>query len=172
MTNYNTDYVMMRITGAYLKPNRETAIWRNFSGRPTNLNPKGGNRYFTIDLNKSQIIEIGNDQVGWKVVKDISELINMGWKIKIYDATDRYPDSIPNANLNVVVSYEHKGPRVFQYTDTGRLELDIDTIGGLDSAWISRAQIKLGHSKGMTAYLNEMHVYLKSQSTYEDWAQD
>lgn len=169
MTNFNNDYMMMRITGAYLKPNRDTAIWRNFSGRPTSLNPKGGNRYFTIDLNKSQLIEIGNDAIGWRLVNDIQELINDGWKIKIYDARDKYPDSIPNANLNVIVSYEHKKPAIYQHLDDVKLELDQDTIGGLDNAWIDKAQIKLGHSKAMTAYLNTAHIYLRPNNS-DDWA--
>ena len=181
MTNYNNEYMMLRITGAYLKPNTKTrdgkeVIWRNFSGRPTNVNPRGGNRFFTIDLNRSQIVEIGNDKIGWRTVTDFKELADMGWKISFYDAREKHPERVvndnytPNITLNVVVSYEHRAPEIYQYIEGApRLALDIDTISGLDNAWIDRAQIRLGHSASMTAYLNVAHIYLRPNNN-EDWA--
>ena len=190
----NNDYMMVRITNAYVRPNTRDdlgnirTLWRNFSGLPTSFNPRGGNRYFTIDLNKSGLIEVGNDNpmVGWRPVT-VNELIEMGWKVSIYDKhLEKYPDSIPNANLNVVVSFhdnpadKYRDPKIFQHyagrdmkmVDHPRMgaEDEID-VGLLDDLWIDRAQVRLGHSKNMVAYLDVAHIYPKENvRNYDDWA--
>lgn len=138
------DYMMLRITNAYIKPNiyrdgRLVARFRNFSGAPTHFNTKGGDRSFLIDLNRKGnaerpfLIEFGNNDpmIGWRPVT-IEEVIAMGWKVDIFDAREKYPereyspDYVPNADLKVVVKehepqYASWNPKVFQHMD-GREE--------------------------------------------------
>jgi len=166
------------ITGAYVRPNRRDTnekTWRNFAGSPTRWNPRGGDRRFVIDLNRSDRLEYGNIRTGFRPIT-VEELIDIGWKIKIYDNRDKYPDSTPAANLSVVVSYHDdpeqkwRDPKVRQYTQMGSVDLTENTIGALDNAWIDKCKCDLSPSDSMTAYLQSMHVYLKETNYgFYDW---
>lgn len=210
MENYRlqpNDGMKIRITNAFIKRNvyrdgRLIARWRNFSGAPTHFNSRGGDRRFTIDLNlrgnaeSPFMIEFGNNRVGWRPVT-IEDLVEMGWKIDIYDVRIAKPDVvlqnpdeyIPNANIEVVVKeheekYKDRDPKVFQHMDgrdepfmlvfhpnpMNQNELPIET---LDEMWIDKAQICLNHSDMNKAYLDFMHVYPKNRDlrarNYGDW---
>ena len=205
MENYRLqerDGMQIRITNACVKANQYDdtgkirSIWRNFAGVPTNLNPRGGNREFTIDLNRKGnrdaafMIEFGNDTIGWRPV-GVQDLIDMGWRISMYDARERHPDVnynedyTPNANLNVVVAehdkeHSYMDPKVFQYMGDRVFKMvfhpdpmkqDEQPIDILDNLWFDRVQVRLNHSKNNKAYLESMHIYPRIQNVnYDDWA--
>lgn len=203
MENYKLqprDYMMLRITNAFVKPNRTnekgqiTTIWRNFSGMPTQRNTKGGHRFITLDLNRKGnkelpfLIECGNDTFGWKPIS-VEEAIEMGWKVNIFDARERgfEPNEgyVPQANLNVVI-YEHDiskknlDPKIFQHVGNRTFEMvfhpdptnpDEQPVDVLDSLWFDRVQIRMTHTEANTAYLESMHIYPRIEThNYDDWA--
>ena len=168
----------LRITGGYIRPNRRDSnekTWRNFAGSPTRFNSRGGDRRFVVDLNRCERLEYGNELLGYRPIT-VDELIDLGWKIKVYDNREQYPESTPAANLTVVVGYHDdpeqkwRDPKVRQYTSQGSVELTEQTIGALDNAWIDTSKMILSTSKTMTAYLQMMHVYLKETNYgFYDW---
>ena len=212
MENYKLqpgDRMMIRITNAFVRPNkydengRLIALWRNFSGGPTRFTAAGVKRSFVINLNRRGnkdypfAIEFGSDNpaIGWRPIT-IEELIEMGWRIDIYDVRKEKPNVIlndpdnyiPDANLEVIVKewepqYSYRNPKIFQYVE-GRdkplkmvahpnpLDTDEIPIEPLDTMFFDRVQIRLNHSKDNKAYLESMHVYPridKIPRNYDDW---
>ena len=175
----------LRIVGAYIVPNfrpkdgsRPVKSWRNFTGEPTPLNPAGGKGFFTVDLNRSGRIDYGNWRDGY-VEKTVEELIAEGWHIRIKDAPEQYQDRIPNANFKVYVSFHNnpleqwKDPRIKQHNADGtELELDQSIVGGLDSAWIENACVKVTRSKDGGNYLKVLEVFLKEASYNNPYSWD
>lgn len=175
----------LRIVGAHIRPNRKSndggptvKRWRNFAGDPTPVNPAGGKRFFTIDLNRCGRIEWGNWRDGY-VEKTVEELIAEGWRIKMYDAREEYPESTPNANLEIIVSFHNnpldqwKDPKILQHSADGtEIALDQYLVGGLDNAWIEDARVKLALSKNNKPYLNVLEVFLKEASFNNPYSWD
>lgn len=185
----------IRITNAFIKRNTETAQWRNFSGAPTRFDRDGklGNRYFNIDLNKSGRIEVSSDGATWTPVT-VDELLDRGWKVKIYDARNNpgdfelRDDYIPSANLEVKIKYHddpelsYRDPKIFQYVNNEKIELDKETIGGLDYSQIDfidvgdglyLSQAKIIANRSVTtgaAYLTVAHIHIRlNMRTYDEW---
>ena len=168
---------MLRLTGVTILANSSKTnkiSWRNFSGSPTDADRVGGKRYFNVDLNKCDRIEIGNDATGWRRAT-VQDLIDNGWMVRTLDPNPEYPDydvAIP-LKINIGNNCIDRG-RVKQITLGGTVALDEDTIGGLDRLWIDNAKLKVhaftdwGDGTRKSAWLTTAFIYVHEDMN-DEW---
>lgn len=135
-------------------------IFRNFSGEARRFNNEG-DRNFVVVLNDDQA----------------AELESRGYKVKTLPPYHDGDD--PQNILKVKVSYKYQKPVVVVMTSGTRNELDADTIGFLDNAYIQRADLSfrgsawttVDGSSGVTAYLNSLYVTLEEDDLAKEYAE-
>lgn len=121
-------------------------IFRNFSGEEGKFNPKG-KRNFCVLLDE-ELAKI---------------LINDGWNVKYL--RPREEDDVPQAYLQVSVSFNPYPPKIVQITSRGKTKIDEDMVHVIDWAEISNVDLvirpynwKLSNgSSGVKAYLKTMY---------------
>lgn len=117
--------------------------FKNFTGAPTRLNPKGGTRDFAVGLSR----------------EDADRLLEAGFKVKHRPETDEYPESfILNVKINLEARYP---PHIYLLKDGAKIPLDDDTIRILDLMTITYADVAFNPyttESGTTAYLTELYV--------------
>ena len=135
-------------------------IFRNFSGEARRFN-NAGDRNVTIVLTPAQSMM----------------LRERGYNVKTL-APYREGDE-PQDILKVNVSYRYQKPTVVTITSRSRVELDEDTVGILDYAFITKADISFRGSawtmsngdSGVSAYLNSLYVTLEEDELAAEYAQ-
>ena len=94
-------------------------IWKNFSGKPTDVNPAGGKRTFSLVL-----------------TKDVADaLVEEGWRVKCRAPQDEGDDELLYTEIvvNMESQYPPKLHMLTRYGDRERLlELNSENISELD----------------------------------------
>lgn len=149
--NHNISNIKLENT--FVLPNyTERSNFRNFAGRPTGMDRRGGNRSF--------MIQIDNEEDALRMRED-------GWNVKTYisRATEDNPDPAPRYQLTVKVRFDNDkyATHVNMVAPNGVVtELNEDTVGMLDNARISSADLLIhpyiypprdGKPEGVSAYL-------------------
>lgn len=124
-------------------------VYRNFSGTARKFNA-AGLRNFHVVLDPDQAKEL--EKIGW----------NVKWPKPRDDGEERNP------TLKVAVRFDPFPPYIVQITSRNRVELDEDSVGILDRAEISQADMKItgsyyetdDGSHGFKAYLDQLFVTL------------
>lgn len=123
-------------------------IFRNFAGKPTKFNSRGGVRDFAVILNP----------------EDAEMLANDGWNIKYLKSRDEQED--PTPYLKVKVSFEGAfPPSIYMITGRKKTPMTEDTIASLDYAEIENVDLTIrpytydvNGKQGIAAYLKNMYV--------------
>lgn len=128
-------------------------IFRNFSGKETKFN-RAGNRNFCVIIDDAETAQ---------------NLTNDGWNIRALQP--REDDDAPTYYLNVAVSYNNFPPNIFMVTKHNKVRLDEDTVGTLDDADISSADLiirpynwEVNGKEGVKAYLKTAYVTIEEDS--------
>jgi hypothetical protein len=126
-------------------------IFRNFSGSEGRFNAKG-KRNFNVLL---------DDEIAAALIED-------GWNVK--HLRPREEDEEPQARLEVAVSFTGRPIRIVMITSRGKTALDESTVGILDWAQITKADLiirpyqwEVNGKTGVKAYLQSIFVTI-----YED----
>lgn len=123
-------------------------IFRNFSGKPSKYNTKGGKRSVGVVLPS---------------LEDGEKLKQIGWNVKeLMDRDTGLPDT---AYLSAKVRYDNKPPKIVLVTNRGQTPLDVETVGMLDYADIVNVDVVLSPfpydvngNTGISAYVKTMYV--------------
>lgn len=91
-------------------------IFKNFSGRPDDYNPKGGVRAFSVMLGEEEALALEKDR----------------WNVK--PMKRREEDEEQYYHLKVAVNFDNRPPRIWLVTGQGthRTMLDADAVQALD----------------------------------------
>lgn len=168
----------LRITGAWIL----TGNFRNFVGEDRYGNGSAAVQpYFTVDLTKSNRLEVGCEEFGWRDAT-IEDLIEYGWRIKEGNPNPNDPDAEIPYRLKVNCGFDslYSKPIIKQYLPSEELpiELNKDTVGILDKAYIERANLILNPSRrkvpgdGLrSAYVVVAHIHTRNtnRTSYSDW---
>jgi hypothetical protein len=128
-------------------------VLRNFEGRPTKYNPKGGIRSFSSLLDPDLAATLSED----------------GWSVKHFKI--REEEDIAQAHLPITVGYKIRPPAVFLITSRGREHVTEDNIDVLD--WVDIAMVDLivqssfwsvNGEEGFKAYLKSMYVTINEDA--------
>lgn len=144
-----------RIPNLYLE-NAEVlpGSFRNFAGKASRYN-KEGNRNFNIVISDEKMAR---------------RLINDGWNLHLMKPRgDDENDAPTRYKLNVTVSYRYRPPEIHLYSGKRETLLDEETIGTLDYADYSTADLTIrprpwiddDGSRKIKAYLAEMRVVIQ-----------
>lgn len=124
-----------------------TLIFRNFTGAEGRYNA-AGDRNFAIVLTPEQAEEMKAD----------------GWNVKFPNPREDEEET-RDPYLQIAVRYNFRPPLVVMITSTGRTNLTEDTVGTLDWADITNADLiiapsrwNVGDKTGIKAYLRSLYV--------------
>lgn len=134
-------------------------IFRNFSGEPTQFNPKGGKREFSVVLDP-----------------DVAEVMRKdGWNVKYLESREEGDSDTPY--ITVTARFDVRPPNVTLITSTGRTKMTEDIIGTLDWADIITVDLiaraydwEVGEKKGTKAYLQTMFVTINEDALERKYA--
>lgn len=121
-------------------------VFRNFRGLEGKFNP-AGRRNFCVLLDN-----------------DLAEqLLQDGWNVRYFAPKEE--GEIPQAYMQVGVSYSNKPPKIWMVTSRGKTLLDEESVGALDWAEIVNIDMTINPypwnvsgKSGIKAYLKSMYV--------------
>lgn len=136
-------------------------LYRNFAGAPTQYN-REGDRNFCVFI---------DDEIIANDLKDI------GWNVKIRKPRDEQDDIAHYIKVNV--SYRFRAPNIMLHIGNKVNELYEDTVDLLDNADILTCDLVVNPShwerqdgsKGISAYLETMHVVARGDYFAEKYSQ-
>jgi len=132
--------------------------FRNFAGRPTDYDRRGGKRYFSVIIPDPDVAEQMKDD---------------GWRVKTFIPKKEGEEPIYHLKVNVSyhddVNQSSLDPIVHRYIGRSKDVLDHRDIGTLDKADISTADVRINRSRPdeeglVSAYLDKLVVVID-----EDW---
>lgn len=152
MNNENTNFVRDNIEFEGCR-----IFWTNFAGKPTNVNPQGGQRSFCVELDAETAERLAAD----------------GWNVKTTRPRDvAGEEREPTQYLPVEVSYKNFPPHIYACQNGNAKELSEENVGSLDDIRIENVDLvvrpynwKTSTGHGVKAYVSEMYVTLK-ESTF------
>lgn len=125
-----------------------TLRFKNFAGKPDNMNPAGGKRSFCVMLDNPETVEL---------------LLAEGYNIKYTNPRDS--DDDPQPYIQVRVAYGNYPPRIYMVTDKHKVLLDEETVSQLDMAEICHCDLTIspynwtvGNKSGVTAYCKVLYA--------------
>jgi len=136
--------------------------FRNFSGEQRKFNA-AGDRNFVIFLDSD----------------NAERLRAAGWNVKYLEGNDEYDD--PTPMLKVKVNFNSKyPPKIVLVTRKNKVQLDESSVGLLDAAEISNADMVLhpyewkndGGAAGVSAYLKTMYVTIEEDEFASKYGED
>lgn len=141
-------------------------IYRNFRGQATQYN-REGSRNFCVVLDDPELVD---------------RLIADGWNVRIRTPRE---EGEPALNyLQVAVRFDNIPPRVFQITSKRKQELNEDTVGNLDFADITHADLIIHPSpyvlhegtknerRGIKAYLKTAYITIDEDEFAYKYAEE
>lgn len=138
-----------------LEINDARIIFKNFSGAPTKVNPRGGEISFSV--------VIPNQEMAEELSNDINEL-GAGWNVRLREPREEGDE--PLYHLPVKVRFNNWGPIVQLISNGNKIELDEESIGMLDDVVIGKVNLDLRpyDDEGQfgpfrSAYLSGMRAY-------------
>jgi hypothetical protein len=127
-------------------------LFRNFSGKEGQYN-KEGERSFSVVLTPT---------VAEQMIED-------GWNVKYLSSRDEEEEDTPI--IQVSVRFDIRPPRVVLITDSGRTQLDEDTIAALDWVDIKVADLiargyqwSVNGKSGTKAYLQSLFITIEEDA--------
>jgi len=133
-------------------------IFKNFSGKEGPFN-REGNREFSVVL---------TEEVAHQMLED-------GWNVKIPEPREEGDD--PRPYISVAVSYKIRPPKIVMITSSARTNLDEDSVGTLDWADITKADLIInasawtfGDKSGIKAYLKSLYVTIEEDELERKYA--
>lgn len=139
-----------------------TIAFRNFAGNEDQYN-RAGDRNFAILLSERRASDLERD----------------GWNVKYLKPRDE--DEVPQAYLQVAVSYKSRPPKIAMVTSGNITYLDEGLIDQLDWVDIETADITInpydwavGDKSGRKAYVHSLFVKIEEdylQSKWTDWVE-
>lgn len=139
--------------------------YRNFEGRPTKVNPQGGDRSFGVVIDDPEIAQ---------------QLAADGWNIKTRTSRDG-SDGDDEHWLAVKIKYRRRDgsatipPRIIIRTENNEVYYEEDNIKLLDGAELADVKLVINPSfwetsdkHGITAYLKSMSAVLIDDSFFFD----
>ncbi len=136
---------------------------RNFAGREGMFND-AGNRNFAVRLPQNRF--------------DLDSMLEDGWNVKFFKPRDEH--DVPDAFLNVTVSYRVRKPSIILVTDEGRIQtpLDEDSIDVIDYADIESADVIINPYEwsvrgehGVKAYLEKAWINIREDKLTRKYRQ-
>ena len=139
--------------------------FRNFSGAPDQFNPNGGKRYFHFVIDDPEAAQ---------------QMREDGWNVKI--RPPREEGDSPFCYLKVAIAFPRPGTKarpldIGMFKPNGANKLDEDTIGLLDGAFITKANISIrpyhwesAGNTGIAAYCQVLHAWVKEEHFASDYA--
>lgn len=122
-------------------------MFKNFSGKEDKYN-REGNRNFCVLIDDPEKAE---------------QLASDGWNIKALRPLEE--GGIPQAYLQVTVSYKNIEPNIYMVTNKNKVRLSESTVGNLDSADIKNVDLivspynwEVNGKSGVKAYCKTMYV--------------
>lgn len=126
-------------------------LYRNFSGAQTDFNAPG-KRNFNVIIDDAATAQ---------------KMLDDGWNVKMRAPRDPQEDVLHHVKVNVNFS-SARPPRIFMHTGSNVVELTEQTVGQLDQADIIGCDMLISPyawerngGKGISAYLDTMHVVIK-----------
>ena len=148
---YQTDNII--IEGARI-------LFRNFSGAPTKVDPRGGKRSINIAIDD---------------VDAAQRLKEIGWNIKQLDPRDEGEDG--TYHLPVFITFSPITPDIFVVTKKGKRRLDESTIGELDFHTLKNVDLvirpyhwEVSGNTGIKAFVKTMYVTLEEDAFADKYA--
>lgn len=138
-------------------------IYRNFSGKPTTFNPKGGDHTFCVVIDDATAAQ---------------KLLDDGWNIRIRAPRDE--EDQPMYYMTVKVRFDNIPPHVYMVTSRNKTMLNEESIGNLDYAEIANADLVIrpynwsrpdGNS-GVTAYLKTGYFVIEEDVFASKYAEE
>lgn len=149
----------LSIENAYLLP----GSFRNFSGREGKFNA-AGTRTFCVKLEQDFAMKLKKD----------------GWNVRSLEPRD--PDDDTLYYIQVSVSYKNIPPKIYMINSSGKVLLDENTVGLLDSADIENVDLvirpynwEVNGKTGVKAYVKNMYVTIAEDefaAKYRDVPED
>lgn len=138
-------------------------IFRNFSGKPGKYNAEGKRSFCLI------------------IDNDVAESLKAdGWNIKYLSPRD--PDEVPQAYLQVAVSFGSYPPNIWLIAGNKKTKMNEDTVSALDYAEIENVDLivrpynwSVNGNSGVRAYLKNMYVTIvqnEFEKKYRDLEDD
>ena len=126
-------------------------LYHNFAGKETDFNREGDRNFNPIIDDEETALAMQND----------------GWNVKFRAPRD--PQDAGIYHIKVNVNYKNgRGPRIYQHTSNGVVELTEMTVGQLDQAEIISCDMLINPyhwerngQSGISAYLDTLHVVLR-----------
>lgn len=122
-------------------------LFKNFSGRPTKFDSRGGAITFSVKLTKEQADDLAAD----------------GWNVKITQPHDEYDE--PLYHLPVEAKFGAYPPVIWKVTGRKKVALNEDTVFSLDRVRIESADLvvspyewEVGDKHGVKAYVRTMYA--------------
>lgn len=124
-------------------------VFRNFSGKPTKYNSKGGVLSFAVVIEDHDFAE---------------QIKAEGWNIKRFKPKDE--EDNPDYYLPVKVRYDNYPPHIYLCSNRHKTLLNEETVGSLDYADISGVDViitpnvydDINGRSGISAYVKTMYV--------------
>ena len=138
--------------------------FRNFSGAPDKFNPQGGKRYFNVAIEDPEAAQ---------------QMVEDGWNVKI--RPPREEGDAPFSYLKVAIAFPRPGTKarpldIIMFNGKGANPLDEETIGLLDGAFITDANVAIrpyhwesAGKTGVAAYLQVLHAKVRDEYFADDF---
>lgn len=135
--------------------------FKNFGGRPDNMNPAGGKRSFCLLLEDERLVD---------------ELLEEGYNIKYLRPRDE--DDAPTPYIQVKVAYGDYPPKIYMIAGNKKTLLDEENVEELDMAELENVDLtfspyhwNVGGKSGVTAYCKSLYATIvqdRFASKYDD----
>lgn len=136
-------------------------VLRNFSGKPTKVNPAGGKREFGVLL---------DTELAHKLEAD-------GWHVKWFQPSLEYEDSEPQPWLPVKCVFGNYPPLIMLIGSRGKTKITEDLVYMLDGINIKSVDIiirpypwEFGGKSGVSAYVQSLYVIIEEDYLAQKYA--
>lgn len=134
-------------------------VFRNFTGKPTTFDPKGGSRTFGVLLD----------------VDRATRMAELGWNVKTLRPREEGDE--PQPYISVKVNFGTRPPRIVMIASRGRTNLGEDEVNVLDFVDIKNADLILraynydvNGRQGISAYLQALYITIEEDDLERKYA--
>lgn len=139
-------------------------IFKNFSGRPDNYHPRGGdNRSFCVIIPDNELAQ---------------EMTNDGWNVRMLRPRDDEEQPVPYIQVKVNYSGDYP-PNIYMISGHRKTLLDAETVCELDHTRFVKADVRISPytytdrdsgEERLSAYVRDMYVTVEVDELAEEYA--